>query len=81
MIHTLKVGQTIISDPCAKRNILLLLEKNNIYTSLSIDPYTTFDLEYLTSAATTGPGIFFLYFFYSYIGLQEYTKSPFIRVC
>ncbi len=50
---------------------------SNIYTSLSFDPCTTFDLEYLTNAATSGPDKFFSD--YSHICLQEYTKSPLLE--
>ena len=64
-----KVGQTIyFLNPCEKRNILLLLLAT-FNTSLSFDPCTTFDLEYLTNAATTGPDKFFCN--YSHICLQE----------
>ncbi len=48
-------------------------------TSLSFDPCTTIDLEYLTNATTTGPDKFFCD--YSHICLQENTKISFIRVC
>ncbi len=41
------------------REIRQYVIRPTIYTSLSFDPCTTFDLEYLTNAATTGPDKFF----------------------
>ncbi len=57
----------------------MLVHVDTIHTNFNFDPYVNFDLKYLTNAATSGPDKF--YHNYLHIHLQEYTKSPFIRVC
>ena len=54
---------------------------SNINTSLNIDPCTTFDLEYLTNAATTGPDKIFsvIILIYAYKKVQKVLLLEFVQ--
>ena len=54
---------------------------SNIYASLSFDLCTTFYLEYLTNAVTTGPDKFFHnYSYYAYKKIQKVLLLEFVTV-
>ncbi len=52
---------------------------SNIFTILSFDPCTTFDLEYLTNAATTNFSIIIL--IYAYKNIQKVLLLEFVQGC
>ena len=62
------------------KNIFWILVWRGIFIQLSFDPCTTFDLEYLTNAAITGPDKFFLNYSHTIGGLYCYKKSFYLSL-